>query len=186
MSDKTPSALLSLFACRLSERLLCALLQTSALKGERASFRGDSLAHSALAKRASHLLREGRSAQTSLALTSLLEALVNGLVSVVSLHARVDSLRLERVFKLLNAVSDLVLGILKLHLCNVVEFLGLLQLEFELLALAVPLAFLIFLPVLDAFLVPLLHEAGVALQFIYLNTAHFLLAHGLHLDVLSV
>ena len=60
------------------------------------------------------------------------------------------------------------------------------QIEFELFALAVTLALLIFLPVLDAFLMPLFHEAGVALKFVDLNTAHFLLAHGGNLGILGV
>jgi len=55
-----------------------------------------------------------------------------------------------------------------------------------LFALAVALALLIFLPVLDTFLMPLFHEAGVTLEFVNLNAAHFLLAHGGNLGVLGV
>jgi hypothetical protein len=64
--------------------------------------------------------------------------------------------------------------------------LRLFQIEFELFAFAVALALLVFFPVLDAFLMPLFHEAGVALEFVYLNAAHFLLAHGGNLGLLGV
>ena len=65
-----------------------------------------------------------------------------------------------------------------------VKFLGLLKLELELLALAVALPLLVFLPVFDALLVPLLHEAGVALKLVDLDAAHLLLAHGGYLAFL--
>ncbi len=64
---------------------------------------------------------------------------------------------------MLDAVTDLVLGVLQLLLCNVVKLLGLLKLELELLALSIALAFLVLLPVLNSFLVPFFHEAGIAL-----------------------
>ena len=184
LTNETPSALLPLLASRLSEGLLGALLQTSRFESERAAFSGHSLAHGALSKCAAHRLAEGRGAKALV--PCLLEALVNGSVSVVLLDSRLDTLRLKRVFKLLDAVRDLVFGILQLLLSNVVELLGLLELELELFAFPVTLAFLVLLPVLDTFLVPFLHKAGIALQLVDLNTAHFLLAHGLDLDIFPV
>jgi len=63
--------------------------------------------------------------------------------------------------------------------------LRLFQIEFELLALSVALALLVFLPVLDTFLMPLFHEAGISLKLIYLDAAHFLFAHVGNLGLLS-
>lgn len=51
------------------------------------------------------------------------------------------------------------------------------EVKFELFGFAISLSLLILLPILDALLVPLLHEAGIPLQLIDLNAAHFLLSH---------
>ena len=75
---------------------------------------------------------------------------------------------------------------MQLLLGNRVVFLGLLQLEFKLLALTVTLPLLVLLPVFDAFLVPLFHKAGIALKFVDLDASHLLLTHRSHLAVLLV
>jgi hypothetical protein len=46
-----------------------------------------------------------------------------------------------------------------------------------LLTLAVALALLVFLPVLNTFLMPLFHKASISLELVNLNAAHFLFAH---------
>ena len=61
-----------------------------------------------------------------------------------------------------------------------------LELEFKLLAFTVALSLLVLLPVLDTFLVPLFHKAGVALKFVDLNASHLLLTHCGHLAVFLV
>ena len=102
LPNETSSAFLSLLASRLSESLLGALLQTGRLESERAGFSGHCLAHGTLTECAAHRLAERGGSETLV--TSLLEALVDGPVSVVFLNSGFDTLRLKRVFKLLDAV----------------------------------------------------------------------------------
>lgn len=64
--------------------------------------------------------------------------------------------------------------------------MSLFKVKFELFTLTVALALLIFLPVLDALLVPFFHETSVTLELVNLDAAHFLLPHGGHLLVIRV
>ena len=98
----------------------------------------------------------------------------------------VDAIRLQSILEGINSVSYLILCILELILGNCVEFLGLLEVELKLVALTVSLALLILLPVFYTLLVPLLHEAGISLQLVDLNSAHFLFPHRGHLLVFIV
>ena len=117
--------------------------------------------------------------------TVIVQADCNSPVSLVFLDSRVYAVRLQGVLKSVDAIGDLILSRLQLFLCDVVVLLRLFQIEFELLAFSVALALLVFLPVLDTFLMPLFHEAGISLKLIYLNAAHFLLAHVGNLSLLS-
>mmetsp|Transcript_38027 Transcript_38027/g.46462 ORF Transcript_38027/g.46462 Transcript_38027/m.46462 type:complete len:415 (-) Transcript_38027:290-1534(-) len=183
--DEAASTLLSLLASGLSQRLLRALLQTSRFQGKRASACHDGRAvHRVLVQGASEVaalcsLPEGRTVSRL-----RIEASLDCALGSLFLDARVNAIGSERVLKLFNAVADLVLSLLQLLLSNIVILLRLLELELEGLALAIALALLVFLPVLHALLVPLLHEAGVALELVDLNASHFLFAHGGHLAVL--
>ena len=67
---------------------------------------------------------------------------------------------------------------MELLLGHSIDFLSLLELEFELFAFSIALSLLVFLPVFDTLLVPLLHKACIALKFIDLDAAHFLFSHG--------
>lgn len=97
------------------------------------------------------------------------------------MDAGINTVRLEGLLEGFDSVRDFVFGLLKLGLGDYVELLSLAKFEFELLGLTVALPLLVLLPVFDTLLVPLLHEAGIALQFVDLDAAHFLLAHCRHL-----
>lgn len=115
--------------------------------------------------------------------TRISKAVCDGAVSLVFLHAGVNTVKLEGLFEGVDSVGDLVLCLLELRLGDDIVLLSLSKFEFQLLCLAVTLALLVLLPVFDTLLVPLLHEAGIALQFIDLDAAHFLLAHSLNLGL---
>lgn len=102
------------------------------------------------------------------------------------MDSRIDTVLFESILKRVNSISYLVFCILKFLLGHYIELLGLLEVKFKLLALTVALALLILFPVLDALLVPLLHESSVTLKLVYLDAAHFLLPHGSHLLILRV
>jgi len=114
------------------------------------------------------------------------ETLRNYLLSSRLLNFGVDSDRAKRVFKGFNAVLHLRFGFCKLSLGQTIELLRLFEVEFELFGFTVSLALLVLLPVLDALLVPLLHEASIPLQLIDLNSAHFLLAQVIRFLLLKV
>ena len=108
------------------------------------------------------------------------EAVGNGLVGDVLLDAGVDTLGLEGLFEVRDAVLNLIVGVVELLEGDGVVLLSLLVVEFKLLAFAVLFPLLVLLPVFDSLRVPLLHEASVALQLVDLDASHLLLALGLH------
>jgi len=105
------------------------------------------------------------------------ETLRNYLLSRRLFNFGVDSNGAKRVFKGFNSVLNLRFCLCEFSLSQIVELLRLFEVKFELFGFAVPLTLLVLLPVFDALLVPLLHEASVPLQLIDLNSAHFLLTH---------
>jgi len=90
------------------------------------------------------------------------------------------------VLKLVDSIDHLVLRILQLLLGNHIEFLSLFKVELKLFTLTISLALLVFLPVFNALLVPLLHEASIALKLVDLDSAHLLLPHGGDLLILRI
>ena len=102
------------------------------------------------------------------------------------MNAWLNAILFQGVLKVVNADDDLIFGVLELLLGNLIKFLGLFEVKFKLLALTVPLALLILLPVFDTLLVPFFHETSVALQLVDLDAAHLLLAHRRDLLVLVV
>lgn len=96
---------------------------------------------------------------------------------MISLHTRVNSVRLEGLLKGVDSICDFISGLLKFLFGDDVELLSLAQLEFKFLGFTVSLALLVFLPVFDSLLVPFLHESCIALELVDLNAAHFLKAH---------
>lgn len=173
-----------MLASRFSKCLLCALLKPRGLKGERtAGCHNWCAIHGVFVQGRAHralcaLLESSRVASFSI------KAGLNSALGVILLDSGLNAVRFERVLKLINAITDLILGLLELLFGDSVKFLGLLELELELLTLAVTLPLLVLLPVFDSLLVPLLHEAGVALKLVDLDAAHLLLAHGGYLAFL--
>lgn len=90
------------------------------------------------------------------------------------------------MLKLVDSVDNLVLGILQFLLSDHIEFLGLFEIELKLFTFTISLALLVFLPVFNTLLVPLLHEASIALQLVDLDSAHLLLPHGGDLLILGI
>ena len=114
------------------------------------------------------------------------KAFTNSAVCLALVNTRVDSVVSKRLLEGVDAIRDLIFGFLKLFLSNCVELLRLSKFEFKLLSFSIALSLLILFPVFNSLLVPLLHEASVALQLVNLNSAHFLLAHRRHLGFFGV
>ena len=175
MANKAPSALLTLLAGGFGERFLGALLQAGAFEGESARLGRHGHAHGALAHRGTGPHRASPQPRLS---ALHVETVGDGPLRIVLGDTRVDTIRLQGGLERVDTVGDLILGILQLLLGYVVEFLSLFEVELQLFALTVALPLLVLLPVLDTLLVPFLHETCVALEFVDLDTAHLLLAHG--------
>lgn len=123
LTDQSSAALLTLFACRLSEGLLCALLQSSGLQSERARLGRCRHAHRALTQSSSN--RAIGAADARRAILSI-ETVSNSSLSIVLLDTRVDTVGFERIFKRVNSVGHLIFRVLEFLLGDYVELLSLL------------------------------------------------------------
>lgn len=88
---------------------------------------------------------------------------------------RVDPLLLQRLLELGDTVVNFCVSAVQLLNGNGVVFLRLFEVELKFLHLSFLLLLLVLLPVFDTFLLPFFHEAGIALQFVDLNSSQLLL-----------
>ena len=114
------------------------------------------------------------------------QGFVNGFVGLVGLYFCADSFGEQVLFKLSDAVVNLVLGVLKLRLGHLIVLLSLSEVKLQLGRFTGFLDFHVRFPVFNALGKPLLHKASVALQFVDLDTAHLLLFARVVFDILFV
>ena len=98
----------------------------------------------------------------------------DSLVKFLRVRLCTDALSLQRFFKLRNSFVNLCMGVLELLDGDCVELLRLLVVELKLLHLALLLPLLVLLPVFNALLLPLFHEARIALKLVNLNASKIL------------
>jgi hypothetical protein len=97
-----------------------------------------------------------------------------------------DALGFQVLFECVDAAVHLILCLVKLGLSDGVILFSLGEIEFKLGGFTLTLDGHILFPVLDTFCKPFLHKAGIALQLVNLNAAHFLLLLGVVNHILVV
>jgi len=171
LGDQAASALLTRLAGALVHCRLRLVLQPGTRKGESAIFSGLAGVHSGKA----HCHFRCLCLHRALFAGEVLERFRDSSLSIILLHLCVDSLGHEGRFKLINAIVDFTAGCIKFIQSDSIEFFGLLIVKFKLVGFTLALHSHVLFPILNAFLVPFLHETGISLQFVKLYAAELLL-----------